>query len=124
MNIFLLIFMIVLDLFLLYLGIDILVTKKFTFRSGVVATENEAIFIGTGLIILSCYAAFTITRHVIKVTRENKNLHNVECQCACHAGESIKHELPCCQKCQKCGKRIVLAGFREHMRLCGKEKQP
>jgi hypothetical protein len=41
-----------------------------------------------------------------------------ECYCQCHNDPSIKHCMPCCRTCTKCGRHILEVFYEDHLRDC------
>lgn len=45
------------------------------------------------------------------------------CDCHCHHGSGLKHPIPCCIKCQVCGKMIRKDVYNLHLQICREKNE-
>ncbi len=62
----------------LVFGVNIIITKELTFKSGAATTENEAIAVGIILIVLSSYTCLGILWKAYKGMKEEETKKNKE----------------------------------------------
>lgn len=41
-----------------------------------------------------------------------------ECTCICHRSPGVKHCVPCCNICPRCGKNIIRGRYQQHLKEC------
>lgn len=49
---------------------------------------------------------------------KNDSIDFDQCNCSCHNDSSIEHCLPCCIKCDICGKDIKKSLYNLHVKNC------
>lgn len=52
---------------------------------------------------------------------KSDSIDHDQCDCSCHSNDSIKHCIPCCKKCDICGKNIKLHHYNLHINNCNEK---